>query len=188
MKNALSNLVDSRLFLIAIAIIAAIVLVIVVVATFSLLRSENKKEHSTRPKDEINSIPPVEKSWLLRHPRKLDICVAQEDQSQAQGWNTSMTSTSSWRRLADGGRPENLFSHFSGVGRHEGSPMWILNKTPGSQVDGNRVVIPHQISSSRRPSRDAVPTGGSPRWGRRRFPSNLPRRGRRKEHLLMLEI
>jgi hypothetical protein len=51
---------DSDVFLIALAIIAGIVVVIMVVATFILLRSENKKEHQTYPKEEIDSIPPVE--------------------------------------------------------------------------------------------------------------------------------
>ena len=47
-------------FLIAIVIIAGIVVVIMVVATFIVLRSENKKEKPTPPKDEIKSIQPAE--------------------------------------------------------------------------------------------------------------------------------
>ena len=47
-------------FLIAIAMIAGIVVLIMVVATFILLRSENKKENPKPPIDEIQSIPPAE--------------------------------------------------------------------------------------------------------------------------------
>ncbi|HJR80962.1 MAG TPA: hypothetical protein VJ821_12875 [Anaerolineales bacterium] len=53
-------------FLIAIAIIAGILIVFMGVATFVLLRSENKKDTQAAPKDERKPIPPVEISAASR--------------------------------------------------------------------------------------------------------------------------
>ena len=138
-------------FLIAIAIIAGIVLVFMLVATFILLRSENRKENN-RPKDEIKSIPPVEKSWLLRHPRKLDICVAQEDQSQHRDRILRRLQLRVGAQLIRG-VPKSLLD-FSCVGRHEGFSDCVHYTRPQAvKLMAIGLLFPHQISSSRRPRR-----------------------------------
>jgi hypothetical protein len=51
---------SESMFLVAIAIIAAMVVIFMAVATFVLLRSENKKATQVPPNDEAKPIPPVE--------------------------------------------------------------------------------------------------------------------------------